>query len=897
MKPRIFISAVTREFSTARQQVANILLRLGYDPVWEDIFGSEPGDLRPILRGRMDECTGFIQLVGHGYGAEPPPPWDPPNERASYTQFEFDYVKKLGRKTWLIFPGEGCSRDLPLAQLDLPRDPRHPDPAGFQAERRALQAAYRQRLRASEHLYHDPQNDAELELTIERMEPDLRRLNKGFRRWQVFVAGGIVVLGLLIGLQIITSRQESARQLAAQQVSKERIRAHLMEASETKLAEDLAAAEQAAGWEEREQLRQAARGAHASRLARVDDLAATFAQIEGRSDSSGVLRELTRILRSEGVEAAVAYAERQRPELMARVRKRQAALHEQNRIELTPLLQAAGLRAAKGDATAARALYRDLLLAEPAWPEALENFTWFLFDQAALALTHGTMTQVLDLSEEGLGHAEHHAFLQPDDPAALRALTASLNLRAEVLMLRGQPGDAEVALGRYQRSLQLLQKLEKTHPDTAQIARDIAMSLEKLADFLTARGQPGDRDQALAHYRRSLELSERQLKATPNSAQAARDVAVSLNKLADFLGERGQPGDFAEALAASERSLTLREGLLRASPNSAEAARDVSVSQEKVADLLTSRGQPGDAERALALYQRGLEITEQSLQASPDSAQAARDVSVSLVKLADFLALRGAPGDAEKALDCHRRSLEVRERLLQANANSAQAARDVSVSLDRLGDFLAQRRQPGDVAAAQAHYQRGLELRERLLKDTPDSARAARDVSVSLNKLANLLAASDNPADHLTARRLYERSLELSERLLKANPDSAEAARDVSVSLELLGDFLFEHDTSGGVEQALGFYQRSLQLRQPLLQASPDSAQAARDVAVAHLKLALFHQQHGPPATASAELASCFGILDSFARAGRPMDEAMRELHARLKPRFAPAAKPAPTAP
>ena len=40
-KPRLFISAVSRELGTARQRIANILPRKGYDPVWRDIFGIE----------------------------------------------------------------------------------------------------------------------------------------------------------------------------------------------------------------------------------------------------------------------------------------------------------------------------------------------------------------------------------------------------------------------------------------------------------------------------------------------------------------------------------------------------------------------------------------------------------------------------------------------------------------------------------------------------------------------------------------------------------------------------------------------------------------------------------------------------------------------------------------
>jgi hypothetical protein len=73
-RPAIFISAVSRELRSARQLVANTLTFLGYDPEWQDIFGTEDGDLRSVLRRRIDHCKGVVQLVGECYGAEPPKP-------------------------------------------------------------------------------------------------------------------------------------------------------------------------------------------------------------------------------------------------------------------------------------------------------------------------------------------------------------------------------------------------------------------------------------------------------------------------------------------------------------------------------------------------------------------------------------------------------------------------------------------------------------------------------------------------------------------------------------------------------------------------------------------------------------------------------------------------------
>jgi len=90
-RPAIFISAVSSELKSARQLVANTLLFLGYEGVWQDVFGTEQGDLREMLRRKIDDCAGVIQLVGQRYGYEPPEP-DGQFGRVSYTQYEALYA-------------------------------------------------------------------------------------------------------------------------------------------------------------------------------------------------------------------------------------------------------------------------------------------------------------------------------------------------------------------------------------------------------------------------------------------------------------------------------------------------------------------------------------------------------------------------------------------------------------------------------------------------------------------------------------------------------------------------------------------------------------------------------------------------------------------------------------
>lgn len=90
----------------------------------------------------------------------------------------------------------------------------------------------------------------------------------------------------------------------------------------------------------------------------------------------------------------------------------------------------------------------------------------------------------------------------------------------------------------------------------------------------------------------------------------------------------------------------------------------------------------------------------------------------------------------------------------------------------------------------------------------------------------------------------------------------------------------------GSPARALDFTARILAAQEAILAANPESAQAARDVMVSHFKFFDFHRQRGDERAAIESLTKCFALLDAFARAGRPMDAQMRNLHAQLKPMF-----------
>lgn len=195
--PLIFISAVSRELRSGRQLAANTLTFLGYQPIWQEVFGTETGDLRAMLRQQIDQCKGVLQLVGNCYGAEAPEP-DPQFGRVSYTQYEALYARQRGKKVWYLFIDE----NFPIDACEVEPD-----------ELRELQAAYRRRLQADAHLYHPLNSPAALEASVLKLRDDLVRMRRGVKQW----AAGITILLVLsvgLGLWLLRSQRQTTERVA-----------------------------------------------------------------------------------------------------------------------------------------------------------------------------------------------------------------------------------------------------------------------------------------------------------------------------------------------------------------------------------------------------------------------------------------------------------------------------------------------------------------------------------------------------------------------------------------------------------------------------------------------------------------------------------------------------------
>ena len=186
----------------------------------------------------------------------------------------------------------------------------------------------------------------------------------------------------------------------------------------------------------------------------------------------------------------------------------------------------------------------------------------------------------------------------------------------------------------------------------------------------------------------------------------------------------------------------------------------------------------------------------------------------------------------------------------------------------------------GAVAAMASTFESGEEVsdRERLTEWTTGLLNVTNSSPKLSQPVANVFIFDLNDALAVTGAleaprgRILEASRGALERLYAQNPNDAQAARDVSVSLNALGDFYVRRGERGDAGRALESYQRCHETLERLYAQNPNDAQVARDLAVSHLKLYQIAQQTGEEEMGMEHLQTCHRILRGMHQKGMFLD-------------------------
>ncbi len=328
-------------------------------------------------------------------------------------------------------------------------------------------------------------------------------------------------------------------------------------------------------------------------------------------------------------------------------------------------------------------------------------------------------------------------------------------------------GDVKGALDAARQAVTIMEALSASDPGNAGWRRDLSVSYNKVGDVLNAQGDlPG----ALKAYRDALAIAERLSASDPGNAEWRRDLWVSKNKVGEVFVAQG---DFRGAKAAHSDGLAIIEKLSASDPDNVGWRRDLSVSYEKVGDVLYAQGDFAGRPQGLSRQSGDPRAT---VGVGP---RERRPAPRSLCELRKGRRRSLCAGDLPGAMAAYRDSLVILEKLSALDRGNAIWRRDLSVSYERIGNVLEAQ---GDLPGALKAYRDGLAIAEQLSASDSGNASWRRDLSVNYNKVGDVLKAQ---GDLPGALKAYRDSLAIRQKLSASDP----------------GNVIWRHESLGELQQ------------------------------------------------------------------------------------------------
>ena len=488
-----------------------------------------------------------------------------------------------------------------------------------------------------------------------------------------------------------------------------------------------------------------------------------------------------------------------------------------------------------------RLLREELQSDDGSRPEALERLANASWDLGELTELIGDKQDALGAYQESLVISDRLALENPKVTEFRSNLALSHNNIGNMLSETGKPDEA---LAAYRRALEIRERLARENPMVTKFRADLAGSHNNIGILHSETGKP---DEALAAYERALEILDQLARESPEVTEVRRDLAAIHNSIGSLLDETGKPD---EALTAYQRALEIRERLARENPMVTAIQSELASSHGGIGSLLSETGKPDEA---LAAYRRALEIRERLARANPTVTEVQSDLASSHNSLGVLLSKTGKP---DEALAAYHRALEIRERLARENPTVTTFLKDLAGSHNNIGLLLSDAGKPEEALAA---YQRGLEIQERLARGHPTITKFLKDLAGSYNNIGLLLGDTDKPDGALAA---YRRALEIRERLAVENPTVTEFQSDLAVSHHGIGVQLSK---TGKPDEALAAYRRALEIRQRLTVENPTVAEFQSDLANSHLGIGMLLSETGKPDEALAAYQRALEIQEPLA--------------------------------
>ena len=331
----------------------------------------------------------------------------------------------------------------------------------------------------------------------------------------------------------------------------------------------------------------------------------------------------------------------------------------------------------------------------------------------------------LALLQSGISHLDQVAEQLDGDPGLATDLVVAYTRLADVQGLRtiGSVGDTAAALDSSEKALAIAEKLQ-VMPDAPQDAPVLlAMAQRARGDLLKATGRF---DAARSSYSAGLDAAADAAARFPDSPRVRRFTIALALQLGALERRMGNP---AGAMAAYETATEAIREVLVESPDDRNTLRNLAIAQRRIGDLLLAEGR---IELARERFREGLDVFASFQEAEPDNRQHASDLALHHERLGDCALMLV---DNETAWEHYTVSRSMVERELAENPSDALLIDRMSIALEKLADVSAA---SGDAGMAADYAHEAAALARKGAANDPDNNSAHLSVLFIRGKAARL---------------------------------------------------------------------------------------------------------------------------------------------------------------
>lgn len=341
----------------------------------------------------------------------------------------------------------------------------------------------------------------------------------------------------------------------------------------------------------------------------------------------------------------------------------------------------------------------------------------------------------------------------------------------------------------------------------------------------------------------------------PSEPDMLLELSVGYCRMAEVLGNNNQSsnlGKLSEALAAHRKAVHFSDLYMAAGPRQAAVIfRHAQVLRE-MADVEAIVEGP---KKAVETYRSALAWVQEvhRLSASTKIQPVEIDILTALGRQEREL------GEFEASLRDTTRALQIAEMLAATNPSEGLLSA-VASSASAVGMTEARMNQ---LKPALSHYQRAVEIRERLVQQSPASVSARRNLMIAYSHVGDVAVYPGLPnlGDAVTAKKAYAKMVAIAQGLVEADPSDARAKSDLlnAAARAAISIPFDDAEKAPALREALG-------LLEVALRQSGESLSVRAYAVLLHTQMGLMQRNRGDLPASAMELAKAVdsgsGVLD-----------------------------------